>query len=87
MTTIKNMFHDIGNWHNKITISSSVVADMIENTDIDAVSKENLKDELNKIKESLKKIEGYAMSADKIMIPLKKCIYQSIDPDKDIEQQ
>jgi hypothetical protein len=76
MTKIRELFHKIGNLHNKISVGSGV-------------TKMELKSECSvskplKIEKTLRKLtqlERHAVEASKILNQLKDVIYDILDPD------
>lgn len=78
MTTIRELFHEIGNWHNKISVNAGVTR---------AILKERFKNNSNapkEIEETFKKLtelEQHALGADKALNQLKDMVYGIIDPD------
>jgi len=80
MTTIRELFHNLGNKHNLITVgcgaTQEIVEDCLEGKCLDVV-----KDDLLEIKKNLKALVESAIEADKIATEIHDRIYKIIDPD------
>lgn len=75
MATIRELFHEIGNWHNKISVGAGVTK---------ATLKQKLKNDSEETKYilgRLTEIEKLAVGADKVLNKLKDIVYAAIDPD------
>lgn len=81
MATVRNQFHDLGNWHNKISLASIVTKDALIKKDVADMSKEDFQKLIAKVLENLSKIERYTISAEKLISEFKPYIYQNLDPD------
>lgn len=84
MPTIRDAFHDIGNKHNKISISSGVLRESLKQKKLDALSSQELKEENAKLVKSLDDIEKFALEANGALRQLKRAIYDLVNPDKEI---
>ncbi len=81
MSNLREIFHEIGNWHNKISIVAGVTRDILTGEDIDALSKDEIKEKITKMVDGFKKIEDYVINTDKTMSHLKAFVYKQLDPD------
>jgi hypothetical protein len=79
--TIRDLFHDIGNCHNRICIIAEVTREMLTKEDITALKLSEIKEITSKVVKALKEIEQNACGADKITADVKKIIYKIVDPD------
>jgi len=76
MATLRDLFHKVGNWHNKISVGAGV-------------TKAELKDkfgnpmpaEIEKLFKRLTELEQHAVEASKTLNELKNIVYKVIDPD------
>ena len=84
MATIRDLFHQIGNKHNKVSISSGVLRESIKRKPLVNLSKGELKERNDKLISSLNEIEKTAIDADKLLNELRTIIYNLIDPDQGI---
>jgi len=84
MTTIREIFHTIANWHNKITIASGCTREILATKSFEELSKEELKIKQKKLMEVFSGLESDAINANKSVIQLKEAIYKNIDPEKEI---
>lgn len=80
MATIRELFHEIGNWHNKISVGAGVAKEMINQKLKNSHLSLELKEMLTK---KLTELEQYAIGADKVLIQLKDIIYSIVNPDAD----
>ena len=78
MATIREMFHEIGNWHNKISVGSGVTRELLKQKIKSNASDEEIRDLFIK---RLNQLEQHALGADKALNKLKGFIYDIIDPD------
>ncbi len=79
MSTIRELFHEIGNWHNKITLGAGVTRLELKREFKD----KPLPKETEKLIEKLTELEHQAVEANNALIQLKNLIYDIIDPDSD----
>jgi hypothetical protein len=78
MVTIRELFHEIGNWHNKISVAAGVAkATLKQKTKTNPSGSAEVQDILGK----LSQIEQHALGADKALRKLKNTIYEKMDPD------
>lgn len=78
MATIRELFHEIGNWHNKISVGAGVTKVMLREK-----FKHNSKipKEISQAFEKLSRLEQHALGADKALNRLKDMVYKKINPD------
>ena len=79
MTSIRDLFHTIGNWHNKITLGAGVARIEL---------KQKFKDkpvptETEHILTRLAELEQQAVEASRALHELKDIVYGILDPDTD----
>lgn len=77
MLTIREKFHEIGNWHNKITVAAGVAKAILREKTADNQDVASVKDMINRLTE----IEKHAIGADKVLNELKNILYAIVDPD------
>jgi len=77
MPTIRELFHKIGNGHNKITVAAGLTKEILKQKTKEKDFKE-LKDTLIK---KLSELERFTIETDSILNQLKDIIYGIIDPD------
>jgi hypothetical protein len=80
MPTIREQFHTIANWHNKITIAAGCTKELLLDKPLDTLTKEELKTQQQNLVKALGDIENNAVTADQIIQQLKTFIYAKIDP-------
>lgn len=77
MAHIRELFHKVGNWHNKISVGAGVVkAELRQKFKGSRPPKE-----MQKIIKRLTELEQYAVSAGEVLHQLKDAVYGVIDPD------
>ena len=80
MTTLKDQFHTIANWHNKITIAAGCTKECLKAKPLDALTKEELKAQQKNLLSIFDKIENDAMTAAQKVTELKTIIYKTAGP-------
>lgn len=84
MTTIRNKFHELGNWHNKISMATIVTREALEGIDLDKMSKEEVSEIIQKVVKDLGRFEGYIIGVDKVVGEIKPFIYAKLGKDVEI---
>ena len=87
MTTVRNKFHELGNWHNKISLAAIVTREAIDENNLTQLSEFQLRKIATKAIGTLNKIEQYVVNADKTIDDIKPFIYKMIGPDANIPKQ
>ena len=82
MTTLREMFHTIANWHNKITLNAGSSRELLKDRPFDALTKEELKKEHENLVAILDKIESDAVIANQKVMELKDMLYKRIKPEE-----
>ena len=59
MATIGSKFHELGNWHHKISLVTVVTREALEGIDLEKISKEELSQILQKASKDLGKNENF----------------------------
>lgn len=77
MATIREIFHEIGNWHNKISVGAGVAKAMLKQK----IKGNPMPPETEEMLKKLTELEQLAVGADKVLNKLKDVIYGIIDPD------
>ncbi len=77
MPTIRDMFHEIGNWHNKISVAAGLAKITLKQK---SQNKPIVKNS-GQVARKLAELEKLALGADKSLLRLKDVIYNRIDPD------
>lgn len=77
MAKIRELFHKIGNWHNKISVGAGVTKAELKEKFKDA----HLPEEIEKVLLRLSELEQLAVEASKELNRLKDSVYNIIDPD------
>jgi predicted phosphatase len=77
MSEIKDLFHKVGNCHNKISVCAGLTKMELE----DIVKTNKLPAEIEKIMERLTYLEQHAIEASKVLDRLEDYVYSVIDPD------
>ena len=81
MGTIRDLFHEIGNQHNKISVSAGVQREYLKQKPLSSLSVEELKEKNGKLVNSFDGIEHAAVEVDKMLKNLKQVIYGLVNPD------
>lgn len=84
MATLRNKFHELGNWHNKISLVTIVTRDALEGINVDTISKEELSAIIKKASIDLSKYEDYVVGADKVVREIKPFVYAELGLDAEI---
>ena len=79
MANIRELFHSIGNWHNKITLGAGVARMEIKQQFKDVP----LTPEAERMSNKLKELEQQAVEASRVLHELKDIVYGILDPDTD----
>jgi len=85
MATVRNKFHELGNWHNKISLAAITTKGAIEKQDITKLSDGDLRELMTKTVNNLKKIEQFIIGADETIGAFKPYVYKTLDPDVEIK--
>ena len=87
MPTVRNKFHELGNWHNKISMAAIVTREALMNEDSSELDAKKLKEVVDKAINNLKKIEQFVIGADETIEAFKPYIYKTLDPDVEIQSE
>ena len=82
--TMRNKFHELGNWHHKISLAAIVSKEMLIQNDITQLSKEELKNTVTEVINYLHQIDTFIIGVDKAVEEMKPFIYERIDPEEEI---
>lgn len=81
MTTIRELFHRLGNKHNLVTVGCGATKETVEECLKEEGISEGLKDNLSEILKNLEHIIKEALEADRITNEIHDRVYKIIDPD------
>jgi hypothetical protein len=81
MPTLRDLFHAIANWHNKITIAAGTTREILKDKPLDTMTKDELKAQHEKLVALLDKIENDAVTANQKVMELKDAIYKKVKPE------
>lgn len=84
MPTLKELFHTIANWHNKITIAAGTTRELLKDKPLDTLTKEELKAQQEKFVALFDKIESDAVTANQKVMELKDMVYKKINPETNL---
>ena len=84
MATIRTAFHEVGNWHNKISMAAIVTREVLTTKDTARLSAQELRKLLNKAVGNLNKIEQFVIGADESIGVMKPFIYEKMGADTEI---
>ena len=87
MSTIRDLFHTIGNKHNKITVSAGVLRESLKQKPLTNLSPEELKERSDKLINSLDEMEKTALKADEVLKELRRAVYGLLNPDDSISNK
>ncbi len=79
MSELKDMFHKVGNCHNKISVCAGLTKVELK----DYIKEGKSSPELEKVVERLNTLEHYAIEAGKLLDELKDYVFNIIDSDTD----
>ncbi|MEW6101231.1 MAG: hypothetical protein AB1481_02940 [Candidatus Omnitrophota bacterium] len=77
MANIREMFHKVGNWHNKISVSAGVTKIELK----ERFKEKAMPAEIKKLIEVLTDLEKNAVGASRSLNELKALVYDIIEPD------
>jgi len=77
MATIRELFHEIGNWHNKISMCAGITKLKLKQKFKDNPIPREIKETLKKLTE----VEKYTLKSNKVLTRLKGIIYTLTNPD------
>lgn len=84
MATVRNLLHEVGNWHNKISIIAGVTRELLTDKDITGLKPPEIKEKISKVIKALNQVEQNAVEADKLVVELKEFVYKLVDPDTEM---
>lgn len=79
MATVRDKFHELGNWHNKISMAAITARESLQATK--QLSSSELSEAVEKAIKILNKIEGYVQSTDQVVSLIKPFVYEKIGAD------
>lgn len=81
MATIRELFHKIGNWHNKITVGAGVGRESLKRIHPHDLTKKQCKKINHTLIKRFSELEKHALGANEALNRLKGVIYKLINPD------
>jgi len=81
MPTLRELFHAIANWHNKITLAAGSTRELLKYKPLTTLTKDELKDQQEKLVALFDKIEKDAVIANQKVMELKDALYKKLKPD------
>jgi len=84
MSTLRERIHELGNWHNKISMAAMVTSESLSGKKISKMTDKERDEIIKKVVQRLKKIEEYVVHADKIIEEAKPFLYKQIGADTEI---
>ena len=84
MATLSNKFHELGNWHNKISMGTIVTKEALSDPNLLKLSPKELKEVINKAVKTLGKFEDYITGADKCVNEIKPFVYEKLGRETEI---
>lgn len=82
MPNLRDLFHTIANWHNKITIAAGCAREALKAKPLDTLTKDELKAQQKNLISVLDKIENDAVVANQKVAELKDALYKNLAPDE-----
>lgn len=77
MTELKELFHQVGNWHNKISVLAGLTKAELKKQFKDSV----IPEEIEKVLARLTLVEKHAVEVSSLLNQLKDLVYKKIVPD------
>ena len=74
MPTIRDKFHELGNWHNKISLAAIVTRELLADESVRELSSEELQKRIDKAVKNLDKIGEFVIGADEVITSTKPLI-------------
>jgi len=87
MSTLKEEFHALGNWHNKISMGSIVTREMLADPNLIKLPHEELKKIIAKAVKTMGQFEQFISGADKAAEKIKPFVYEKLGRDTEIPQR
>lgn len=76
MENIRDLFHTVGNWHNKISVASGLLKIELS----EAFSEKTVPKDMEEVMKLISDLEGFAIGASKSLNQLKDAVYE-LKPD------
>lgn len=84
MPTVRNKFHELGNYHNKISLAAIVTREALTKNGVAQLKADELKALIDKAVKNIRKIEQFVIDADKTIGDFKPFVYKNLNPDVEI---
>ena len=84
MATVRNRFHELGNYHNKISLAAIISREALKKKDPAQLGEDELKALVEKVISNMQKIEQFIVDVDKAIDSFKPYVYKTLDPDVEI---
>ena len=84
MVTLRNKFHELGNWHNKISMGSIVTREILSDPKLMHLPPNELKKIIAKAVKTLDQFEEFIAGADQCVEEIKPFIYEKLGADTEI---
>jgi len=84
MATLREEIHELGNWHNKISMAAMVTNELLVGKKIAKMTDKERDEVMKKVIQRLKKIEEYVVNADKLIEEIKPFLYEQAGADTEI---
>lgn len=84
MTTLRNKFHDFGNWLNKVNLAAIVTREALDEMSKSNSSSPEARKVLVRAVETLRKIESYVEKADETIGGIKSFVTKKLGADTEI---
>ena len=87
MVTLRNQFHELGNWHNKISIAAIVTRESLTQKQPADLSLPEMRKLIEKVVTHLNKIEDFISKADETVMAIKPFIYETMGADIEVPRR
>ena len=84
MSTVRQTFHDMGNWLNKISLAAIVTKESLEDDKIPYMPPAEMKILLGKAVKNLAQVEQYVLGAAKLLEEIKQPMYDKLGSETSI---
>ena len=84
MATIRNKFHEVGNWLNKISLGTALSRDLLDQEGLLDLPREELKNIIDQVVKHLGKVSECVMGADTAVCDVKPFIYEQMGGDTEL---
>ena len=84
MPTLRNRFHELANWHQKVILSMIMATELLSEESLSKLPEPELKETISRAIKMLEKADQCVGEANKTMDGIKAFVYKEISPDREM---